>query len=129
MSHHDTGRVAVVDDDASVRRALRRLLGTVGFQTILHDCGTDFLSSPAVHEVDCVLLDVHMPGMSGIEVLEEIRVAASKVPVVLMSARYEADFADKALNAGASSVLRKPFVEEELLAAMADAMELAPAST
>ena len=59
--------------------------------------------------------------MSGLEVLEEVRVAATNLPVVLMTGRYEADFEDRALAAGASAVLRKPCLEEELFAAIAEA--------
>jgi FixJ family two-component response regulator len=115
------GFVAVVDDDPSVRRALTRLLRSVGVPCLTHDSGSEFLASPKLHDFDCLILDVHMPRMSGIEVLEEIRVVASKLPVVLMTARYDVDFAEKALVAGASAFLRKPFTEEELFAAISDA--------
>ena len=129
MTEADTsGRVAVVDDDRSVRRALRRLLATVGFEAVTHDGGPEFLASPALHEVDCLLLDVHMPGMSGFQVLAEIREASAKLPVVLMTARYEADFTIRALEAGASAMLRKPFSEQELMDALHEAAGLQAAS-
>jgi FixJ family two-component response regulator len=116
------GPIAIVDDDPSVRRALARLLRSHGFDTSTHASGADFLASPALHDVECLLLDVHMPGMSGTEVLEAVREAASKLPVVLMTGRYEVDFAQRALDAGASAFLRKPFEEQELLDAIARAM-------
>jgi FixJ family two-component response regulator len=115
------GLVAVVDDDLSVRKALRRLLLSVGVQSVVHESGREFLASPALHEVDCLLLDVHMPGMSGLEVLAEVRVAATKLPVILMTGRYEVDFAERALDAGASAFLRKPFGETDLFAALLQA--------
>lgn len=127
MNDHTLRRLAIVDDDGSVRRALKRLLTASGFDVVTHDSGSDFLESPMLHEVGCVLLDVHMPGMSGIEVLAAVRDAATKVPVVLMSGRYEPDFAERALEAGASAVLRKPFAEDDLLAAISLATGMQPA--
>jgi len=115
------GAVAIVDDDLSVRRALARLLRSIGVDVVTHASGPEFLASPGLHDVDCLVLDVHMPGMSGIEVLDEVRVAASKLPVVLMTGRYESDFAQRALAAGASAFLRKPFSDEELSAAITEA--------
>ena len=112
------GPIAIVDDDGSVRRALSRLLQTHGIETLEHPSGREFLDSPTLHEVECVLLDIHMPGMSGLDVLEEIRVAATKLPVILMTGRYEEDFARRSLDAGASAFLRKPFEEVDLLRAI-----------
>ncbi len=118
MSESHGGPIAVVDDDESVRTALLRLLRSHGFRAEAHGSGADFLASPGLHEVECVLLDVHMPGMSGMEVIEAVREAATKLPVILMTGRYEVDFAQRSLDAGASAFLRKPFDEEALLEAL-----------
>lgn len=115
------GLVAIVDDDLSVRRALARLLTSVGVRNEVHGSGLEFLDSPALHDADCLLLDLHLAGMSGAEVLEGVRVTASKLPVILMTGRYGVDFAEKALGAGVSALLRKPFSEEELFDALAEA--------
>ena len=115
------GSIAIVDDDPSVRRALLRLFRSVGVDAVGHEFGVEFLGSRALHDVECLILDVHITGMSGLEVLEEVRVAATKLPVVLMTGRYEPDFEDRALAAGASAFLRKPFLDEELFAAIAEA--------
>jgi len=101
-----------------VRRALERLLTSVGVRCDTHESGLEFLQSPALHDFDCLILDLHLPGMSGTEVLAEVRVAASKLPVILMTGRYEVDFAEKALSAGACGFLRKPFGEHELFDAL-----------
>lgn len=114
---HD-GVIAIVDDDVSVRRALDRLLRSVGLRTLVRDSGREFLESAQLHDVSCLVLDVHMPGMSGPEVLDEVRVAASKLPVVLMTGRYEVDFAQRAIGVGATAFLRKPFTDEELFQAL-----------
>jgi len=122
MSDLDAGAtrtIAVVDDDASVRAALSRLLRSMGISCTAHDSGEGYLESPALHEADCVLLDVHMPGLSGPEVMEEVKHAATKVPVILMTARYDADLARRAIEAGASAFLRKPFGDDELAEAIA----------
>lgn len=116
-----SGSVGVVDDDVSVRRALQRLLRSVGLESVAHGSGKAFLESKTLHEIDCLILDVHMPGMSGMEVLEEVRVAATKLPVVLTTGRYDVDFASQALATGASAFLRKPFSETELFDAIAEA--------
>lgn len=112
------GLVAVVDDDPSVRRALERLLKTLDIRCVTHHSGVEFLSSSALHDVDCLLLDVHMPELTGIEQLDAIRVAVSKLPIVLMTGRYDVDFAERASRAGVSGFLRKPFTESELLEAI-----------
>lgn len=127
MNDDNSRRLAIVDDDGSVRRALKRLLTASGFEIVTHDSGPEFLESRMLHEVECILLDVHMPRMSGIDVLAAVRDAATKVPVVLMSGRYESDFAERALEAGASAVLRKPFSEEDLLTGIALATGVQPA--
>lgn len=116
-----SGMVAVVDDDSSVRRALARLLRAHDIPCVTHHSGVEFLSSPVLHEVDCLLLDVHMPELSGVEQLDAVRVAVSKLPIVLMTGRYDVDFAERAARAGVSGFLRKPFTERELL----DALEAA----
>lgn len=113
--------MAIVDDDPSVRKALERLLRVMGIGAVAHDSGAAFLSSTGLHDVDCLLLDVHMPGLSGMDVLDEVAVAVTKLPVVLMTGRYEVDFADRALRAGASGFLRKPFSEDELIEALESA--------
>ncbi len=118
MSTGRSGPIAIVDDDASVRTALARLLRANGYSTVTHPSGRDFLDSPALHEVECLILDMHMPGMSGADVLEEVAVAATKLPVVLTTGRYEVDFAQRSLDAGASAFLRKPIDEASLLEAV-----------
>lgn len=112
------GSLAVVDDDRSVRRALARLLGSIGIACVTHESGRDFLESPQLHEVDCLILDLHLPGLSGLEVLDELEIAATKLPVILMTGRYDSAFAADALAAGASAVLRKPFDDTELFQAI-----------
>lgn len=112
------GPVAIVDDDASVRNALQRLLTSVGIVSVTESSGAAFLESPELHQVDCLILDVHLPGLSGMEVLSRVRVAATKLPVVLMTGRYDTDFAAEAIEAGASAVLRKPFDETGLFTAL-----------
>jgi two-component system response regulator FixJ len=112
------GPIAIVDDDASVRTALRRLLLVHGISSVTHPSGPAFLDSKTLHDVECLILDIHMPGMSGLDVLEEVRVAATKLPVILMTGRYDADFARRSLDAGASAFLGKPFEEDELLRAI-----------
>lgn len=93
----------------------------MGIDYVTHASGRDFLDSRQLHEVECLVLDVHMPGLSGMEVLAEVRVAATKLAVILMTGRYDQGFADDAIAAGASVVLRKPFDETAFFAAIEEA--------
>jgi FixJ family two-component response regulator len=102
--------VVVVDDDASVGRAIKRLLRSVGIAADTFASGDEFLdtmSSMPSYRPDCVILDVQMPGSNGLEV--QRRLAGQAVPVIFITAHDDAGVRDEALAAGAVAYLRKPF--------------------
>lgn len=118
--------VALVDDEAPVRVALGRLLRLANHTVLAFGSGEEFLESLAVRRPDCVLLDVHMPGLTGLEVQARLRAAGLDLPVIFITASDEADVARRALEAGGLLVLRKPFSNELLLDAVGVALNSRP---
>lgn len=114
--------VAVVDDESSVRNALRRLLRLADFEVLLFDCGEAFLESLRTRRPACVLLDVHMPGLSGVDVLRRLRSLRIDIPVVCITASDELELNDVVQRAGATRLLRKPFSSDELIDAVTTAL-------
>lgn len=101
-------RVAVVDDDSSVRRALQRVLKVLDIHAEVFASGEDFLASLHTTRPDCVVLDLHMPGFSGLEVQRQIAQVAGGLPVVIVTGHHEPGMRERCLSAGASNYLRKP---------------------
>ena len=115
--------VALVDDEAPVRVALGRLLRLADFRVLAFASGEEFLDSLALCVPDCVLLDVHMPGLTGLQVQARLRQSGFALPVVFITASDEADIARAALDAGGVCLLRKPFSNEQLLDAVRCALD------
>ena len=118
----NSSRISVVDDDESVREALRGLLRSVGFQAELFASAEEFLRSGRLPDTTCLILDVRMPGMSGVELQERLIATSSAVPVIFMTAHGDEDARARALERGAVDFLRKPFSDEVLLGAIARAL-------
>ncbi|WP_397453340.1 response regulator transcription factor [Pseudomonas sp. NA-150] len=110
--------VCVVDDDFSVRKSLSNLLKSAGYRAVSFASGEEFLSSTAVDESACVLLDLKMIGMQGLEVQHRLHEAGKSLGVICMSAHDDDDSVQRALAAGAVRFLRKPFSEDVLLASI-----------
>ena len=110
--------VAVVDDEAPVRVALGRLLRLAGYQVAAFESGNAFLSSLAHGVPACVLLDVNMPGLSGLQVQARLLADRVALPVVFITASDDPSVERLALEAGGLRVLHKPFGNDELLAAV-----------
>ena len=115
--------IAVVDDEAPVRVALGRLLRLAGFEVLAYESGEAFLAALAGRVPDCALLDVHMPGLTGIDVQGRLRGDGAKLPVVFITASEDPAIAQSALDAGGLQVLHKPISKQELLAAIAFALQ------
>jgi FixJ family two-component response regulator len=114
--------ISIVDDDDSVREALKSLIDSVGFHAELFRSGEEFLSSTYVSQTDCLIADVRMPGMSGLELQDRLNAAHSSVPVVLISAHEDDDARARGLRDGAVAFLQKPFSEDSLLGAITDCL-------
>lgn len=118
-------RIALVDDEASVRVALGRLLRLADYEVLAYASGEEFLAALAACMPDCALLDVHMPGLTGIQVQLRLQVDRVKLPVVFITASDDRAIERSALEAGGLRVLRKPFSNHELLAGIAFALQTA----
>jgi FixJ family two-component response regulator len=118
----DAPLLAVVDDDADVRVALTRLVSSAGFAVETFASGAEFLRCVEDHEPDCVVLDLHMPEMSGFDVQGELGRGHPAVPVVVMTGHDTPESRTRALQLGAKVYLRKPINDEALLAAIGDAI-------
>ena len=124
--HMCAASIAVVDDEAPVRTALRRLLRIAGYTVDVFDCGDAFLASVREHPPDCVLLDIHMQGLTGFDVRARLNEAGLDVPAVFITASDDPDLDAAASRVGATQLLRKPFSNDALLAAIAIALGTKP---
>ena len=114
--------VAVVDDDASVRRGLERLLRSAGLSVVTFASAEQFLALCRREVLSCLILDVHLGGMSGLELLARLNVADSTVPVILITAHDDPQTSDAIEQSGAAGYLRKPFDDRVLIGAIMDAV-------
>ena len=114
--------LAVVDDDPDVRIALSRLISSAGFAVESFGSGVAFLQSVDDHEPDCVLLDVHMPDVSGFEIQEALAVGHAGIPIIVVTGHDSPESRARALGLGAKGYLCKPVDDEALLAAIAAAI-------
>lgn len=114
--------ISIVDDDRSVREGLSRLLSTVGFIVNTFASAEEYLSSEQPGREDCLILDVRMPGKSGIELYREMVANHSEVPVIFITAHEEESVHVRALEERRKAVLGKPFSEEALLNAIQNAL-------
>jgi len=114
--------IAVVDDDQSVREALENLISSVGFEVQLFASAEDFLDSDTLSQVDCAILDVRLPGISGLELQQQLAANGKSIPVIIITAQGDDKTQDQAVAAGAIAFLKKPVKEEVLLAALESAL-------
>ena len=117
--------VLVVDDDLAVREALEALLRSVGLQVETFGSARDFLSSNLPTGPSCLVLDVRMPGLSGLDLQQELVREQVNIPIVFLTGHGDVPMAVRALQAGAVNFLMKPFREQDLLDAVRPALELA----
>jgi FixJ family two-component response regulator len=107
--------VAAVDDDFRVRESIKSLLESAGYLPFVFSSAEEFLQSGTLATATCVISDVRMPGMDGIELQRRIRLERPTLPVILISAHYNAEVRQIAISEGAVDVLYKPFDAAELL--------------
>src|SRR5882672_10983962 len=109
MAEPRTRVVCVVDDDESLRRSVRNLLTSVGFRVQAFASAEEFLESPHRANTGCLVLDLRMAGMNGLDLLRHLGVIGSALPVVVLTAHGDDETRQRALQAGAMAFLGKPF--------------------
>lgn len=119
----DAPIIAIVDDDDSFREALERLLGTWAFRVRTFASGEEFLESSELSLVACLMLDVAMPGMSGLEVTQQLRARSLRIPTVFVTAHADNEMAQHVVAAGAIAILPKPVDQQTLLRLVRGVME------
>ncbi|ACK51603.1 response regulator receiver protein [Methylocella silvestris BL2] len=114
--------ISIVDDDAEVRSATASLLRSIGLDVCTFASAEDFLASTELHETACLIADVHMPGMSGLELQGRLLPMARRFPVILMTAHPTDGARAEAIAKGAAGFFAKPFDADALLACVEDNM-------
>lgn len=118
--------ILVIDDDPAMRDSLAFLLDVNGFAVATYETAADFLGQFGSRQVDCVVSDIRMPGMTGLELVRKLKADAAICPVILMTGHGDVALAVEAMKAGAVDFIEKPFEDEVLLHAIRDALDSQP---
>ena len=110
--------ISIVDDDEALRNSLDDLVQSIGFRTQGFPSAEAFLSSNHARDTACLILDVRMPGMNGLDLQRRIVVTGWRIPIIFITSHADDNARARALEAGAVAFLHKPFREEELLRAI-----------
>lgn len=122
MSTDEQRLVHVADDDDAIRRSVAFALKTSGFRVKFYESGSELLKQGADIEPGCILLDIRMPGMDGLEVQEALKAKGVSLPVIIMTGHGDVSLAVRAMKAGAVDFIEKPFQKVVLLGAIEQAM-------
>lgn len=115
--------ISIVDDDDALRKSLDNLIRSVGWRAQVFPSAEAFLSSNQVPAPDCLILDIRLPGISGLKLQRQLAEANSDMPIIFITAHEDEDQRVQALEAGAVAFLYKPFYEEALLNAIDAALK------
>jgi FixJ family two-component response regulator len=115
--------VFIIDDDAGVRSAMQRLLKSVGLRSEAFAAANDFLQHAPHDGPSCLILDVRLPGMSGLDLQRKLLEAGTKIPIIFMTAHGDIPMTVQAMKSGAMEFLTKPFRNQDLLDAIHQALE------
>ena len=118
--------IAIIDDDESVRLATESLIRSFGFKTAVFASAEAFLTSSSLPDTDCLITDVQMPDMSGIELFEALRARGTTLPVIFMTAFPEERIRRRAQEAGAIGFLAKPFDGDTMMGFVFEALKGQP---
>jgi len=114
--------ISIVDDDESVREATKGLVRSLGYTAVTFGSAEEFLSSERMPETSCIIADVQMPGVSGVEMQDRLIAEGHRLPVIFITAFPEDRVRERALEAGAIGYLSKPFNEEHLIGCLDKAL-------
>ncbi len=122
MNHADP-IVFVIDDDASFRQSTGRLIQSIGFQVKTFGAAAEFLSTGRTDVPSCLVLDVRLPGLSGLDLQQELGEAGIEIPIIFITGHGDIPMSVRAMKAGAVEFLTKPFREQDLLDAVRQAIK------
>jgi two-component system response regulator FixJ len=120
---NDKTVIHVIDDDAAMRDSLAFLLDVNGFKPLVYDSASAFLTESPIDALSCVVSDIRMPGMNGIELVRELKSKGSTSPVILITGHGDVALAVEAMKAGAADFIEKPFDDAVLLGAIRSALD------
>jgi len=123
VMHTHSSYVAIVDDDELMRSALQGLLKEAGFSARAFESAEEFLGSDQLRQAACLIADIRMPGMSGLDLQARLNAEQIKIPTIFITAHGDARMRMQALRAGAVEFLTKPFDDEVLVDRVRDALE------
>jgi len=121
MANHSV--ICVVDDDVSVRESLEGLMRSVGFAVNTFASAEEFLDSDRLRNTECLILDVRLAGMNGLELQRQLASSHSEIPIIFITSYEDDEVRARALNRGAVAYLLKPFNDEDLLNAIDAALK------
>jgi FixJ family two-component response regulator len=115
--------ISIVEDDHPFRESMRRLMRSLGYTVEAFPSAADFLASRRLHETTCLIADIHMPGMTGVELYARLIAAGHTIPTILVTAHPDETTRARALNDGVVCYLRKPFNDNVLAGCVRKALE------
>ena len=111
----EKNQIYLIDDDESVRKALKRLLGAYGLPAAVFASAEEFLDVVPHDATGCLVLDIHMPGMNGFQLREELAALGSRLPIIFITADKDIAIMEHALQTGVVGLLQKPFNDQALI--------------
>jgi FixJ family two-component response regulator len=115
--------ISIVDDDEAVREATKDLVRSLGYRASTFSSAEEFLSSERLHDTSCVITDLHMPGLSGMELHSRLIAGGHRTPVIFITAFPEESVRARAMEAGAVCFMSKPYSEERLIGCLDRALK------
>ena len=119
----DAALIAIVEDDPWVRKSLDRLIKAEGFRTITFACAEDFLNTEDRQQTHCLILDLRLPGMNGLELQHHLMIKQERIPIVFVTAHDEPEIRLRAMQAGAFAFFSKPVNDEALVSTVRSAIK------
>jgi len=120
-----TPMISIVDDDEAVRKATQTLIRSLGYRAATFASVEEFLGSKRLHETSCVISDVQMPGLTGIELQERLAANGHRIPIIFITAFPDDRMRDRAMRSGAVSFMSKPYSEANLIVCLDRALKAA----
>jgi FixJ family two-component response regulator len=116
--------ISIVDDDESVRRTTKLLVESFGYRAVVFESAESFLKSSQLYETTCLIVDVQMPGMNGLQLQSQLAAEGHSIPIIFITAYGDGESRRLAMQAGAAAFMDKPFSDEQLLKNIRSAFSL-----